>query len=830
MDAPAPDATEKGNISPRVPALAPVCGLLAAALGLGALLGWLLEIPQLAALASGRIPMAPSTAFFFLCYGAGSLFLLRARPGRTARWGALALGTLGLLAVSLLLLLSLQGIHPVIEHLGFSPAGTVDGAPIGHMSPLTAFCFILAGAAFLLALSASPKHFWPATAAFWCAASLSLLSLALLLAYLLGAPLLYGSGTIPPALSTALAFLLLGVSIQLAVWSRSSLRITRPADRRAPYHFILIFALLAAGIVLTGFLSFQKHEKEYRFGMEQQLSAIVTLKAARIADWLAERRADAAELASNPAFTERVDKWLTHGMVLERGGIAFRLDSLRVSHGYDGIALLDAGNRVTLQQGAPVELSGQVLAAVAQARASGRVVDSWFSRDKTGTIRLLWAAPLIPAGNERRQPVATVLLSARAETFLFPFIQEWPTASRSAETLLVRRDGNEVLFLNNLRFRGNAALNLRLPLTKIEVPAVQAALGREGVVAGRDYRGVPVLAALKAVAGSPWFLVARMDTAEIHAPLRDRLWSMVLVILALLIGAGAALILQWQRQQHELLAQVAEKDRQLACELEKRVAERTAQLDAANKELESFSYSVSHDLKAPLRGIDGYSRLLEEEYHHSLTAEGRQFLANIRRGVAQMHQLIEDLLAYSRMERRALHNVPVDLPALVRAVVAAAEAELAESGATLRLEVPALDLYTDHDGLAMALRNLLDNARKFSRGSQPPTIEIGARAENGKILLWVRDNGIGFDQKFHERIFDIFSRLERAEDFPGTGVGLALVRKAVQRMGGRVWAESAPGRGAVFYLELPGAESLRDDPAGERPGKPADTSTRREKP
>jgi signal transduction histidine kinase len=238
-------------------------------------------------------------------------------------------------------------------------------------------------------------------------------------------------------------------------------------------------------------------------------------------------------------------------------------------------------------------------------------------------------------------------------------------------------------------------------------------------------------------------------------------------------------------------------------ELEERVQERTVQLEAVNKELEAFSYSVSHDLKAPLRGIDGYSRLLEEDYHHKLDAEGRRFLLNIRQGAAQMHQLIEDLLDYSRFERRTRKSVTLDLSALVQAVAAERLPEAEQSGVLVRLEVPVCTVLVDREGLIIVLRNLLENALKFSRKAQPPTIEIGARREGDKAILWVRDNGIGFDMKFHDRIFDMFQRLQRAEDYPGTGIGLALVRKAMQRMGGRVWAESAPGAGATFFLELP---------------------------
>ena len=241
----------------------------------------------------------------------------------------------------------------------------------------------------------------------------------------------------------------------------------------------------------------------------------------------------------------------------------------------------------------------------------------------------------------------------------------------------------------------------------------------------------------------------------------------------------------------------------LNSELEERVAQRTAELAALNKELETFAYSVSHDLKAPLRGIDGYSHLLEEDYGDRLDDEGRLFIRNIRSGVRQMARLIDDLLAYSRIERRNLQRSVIDLPALVQRILAERATELEQGGAQIEVDVPAMTVLADPDGLAQVLRNLVDNALKYSRDAAPPRVCIGARHDDGVDHLWVRDNGIGFDMKFHDRIFEIFQRLQRAEDYDGTGVGLAIVRRAVTRMGGRVWAESAPGAGATFHLELP---------------------------
>ena len=237
--------------------------------------------------------------------------------------------------------------------------------------------------------------------------------------------------------------------------------------------------------------------------------------------------------------------------------------------------------------------------------------------------------------------------------------------------------------------------------------------------------------------------------------------------------------------------------------LEQRVNERTAQLRGLNEELEAFSYTVSHDLKAPLRGIDGYSQLLEEEHSSQLNEEGRQFLTRIRRGVLQMGDLISGLLDYSRMERRTMEQQRVDVPVLVAQVIEGHSADIDSTRVRLSLQLEPMVLQLDREGMAVVLRNLVGNAIKFSRTRDQPEVEIGARSEGPRRILWVRDNGVGFDMKYHDCIFGIFQRLQRAEDYQGTGLGLALVAKAVQRMGGRVWAESQPGQGATFFLEFP---------------------------
>ncbi len=229
-------------------------------------------------------------------------------------------------------------------------------------------------------------------------------------------------------------------------------------------------------------------------------------------------------------------------------------------------------------------------------------------------------------------------------------------------------------------------------------------------------------------------------------------------------------------------------------------------LRQVNRELETFTYSVSHDLKAPLRGIDGYSRLLLSDHADQLDDEGRGFLLHVRQAAQQMGVLIDDLLAYSRLERRDLTLAALPLATLVDQVLQGYRAALDARKVQLQLDLPeGLRVRCDVQGLTMSLRNLLDNALKFNDAHKDLQIRIAATRTQDGVQLSVRDNGLGFDMKFHDRIFAIFQRLHRAEDYPGTGIGLAIVRKAMERMGGRVWAESQPGRGTTFTLELPEA-------------------------
>ena len=248
--------------------------------------------------------------------------------------------------------------------------------------------------------------------------------------------------------------------------------------------------------------------------------------------------------------------------------------------------------------------------------------------------------------------------------------------------------------------------------------------------------------------------------------------------------------------------QAEEKIRQFNLELEERVHQRTAQLEAANQELEAFSYSVSHDLRAPLRAVHGFAGILAEDYAGRLDAAGLRVLEVIRREATRMGQLIDDLLAFSRASRGPMRSADIDMTSLARAVFEECAGRAADRKIQLDLN-PLLPARGDPSLVRQVLANLLSNAIKYTGPKPDAEIELGSRVEGNENVYWIKDNGVGFDPKYAHKLFGIFQRLHSDDQFEGTGVGLALVQRIVRRHGGRVWAEGKPNEGAAFYFTLP---------------------------
>ena len=334
--------------------------------------------------------------------------------------------------------------------------------------------------------------------------------------------------------------------------------------RRPGYLLILMSIILMVGIVVAGYQYYRNYEKHYRTSIENELFAITQLKVDELVRWRKERLADANILFKNALLSSLVQRFFKNP---EDAGAQLQLqewmDKYHVHYDYEQVSLLDAQGveRMTVPD-TPEPVTPHICPDAFAALRSGKVTFLDFHRGAPDRpIHLSLVVPLFDE-QDGSQPLGAFVLRINPDHYLYPFIRRWPTPSETAETLLIRRDGNEALFLSELRFQKNTALNLRVPLDKIELPAVKAVLGQKGIVEGMDYRGVPVIACTLAIPDSPWFLVSRMDTSEVYGPVRERLWEVVVFIGIMLLSVFTTLGFFWRHQRARFYRELFEKEKQ----------------------------------------------------------------------------------------------------------------------------------------------------------------------------------------------------------------------------------------------------------------------------
>jgi PAS domain S-box-containing protein len=681
--------------------------------------------------------------------------------------------------------------------------------------------------------------------------------------------------------------------------------------------WVIIFAALALLLLAAGGWYYRSEARRLRAQKHEEIAAIGALKAGQLQQWRQERLNDATRMAGGPLVRKTMAEFLREPGGPLRADLQARLQIERTAGGYaDALIFAPDGQLLLAANDAPEPLSPATRRVIAAALAGREAALSDFFRRDDGRIQIDVAAAVRDAAGA---PLAVTVLRSDAAAFLYPLIQSWPTPSPSAETFIVRREGDFVVWLNEARHQTNTALTLRQPLSRVEIPAVQAALGRRGAFEGVDYRGVKVLSDLRPIAGAPWFLVAKVDTGEIFADMRARTTLIALVAgsLILLAAAGTAFL---HRREHaadivrfntnnrslieasldplvtisaagritdvnaateqvtgrargeligtdfsdyftapeqaragyqrvfsegfvrdyplairhqdghatevlynasvyrdvhgqELgvfaaarditrLRRAEESIRRLNAELEQRVRERTAELTAANQELESFSYAVSHDLRAPLRAMSGFSQALVEDYGAALPEGARGYLEQITRASRRMAELVDGLLMLSRCARGELRREPVDLSALCERIRRELTRAEPERQVEWRIQ-PGLVARGDPRMMEVVLNNLLGNAWKYTGRQAAPVIRFYAEPADGRTWFCVADNGAGFDMQHAEQLFKPFQRLHRQEEFPGTGIGLATVQRILHRHGGTIQASAAVGQGATFKFSLP---------------------------
>jgi PAS domain S-box-containing protein len=335
---------------------------------------------------------------------------------------------------------------------------------------------------------------------------------------------------------------------------------------KTPWHFILIFSLLALGIGVTGYLYYEHQKKHIILEMRRELFAIADLKARQIVNWRKERMTDAEDIFQNSLIIHHIQNWLNTGQMSYRQEILSWMKILHTRFDYHGIFLLDAKRIVRLSVSDMDEPLGFYLETLAiEAVQTKKIIfTDLFRNEKTNHIHLDILIPLISKG-PHSAPVGLLLLRIEPKYFLYPLIQSWPIPSPTAESLLVRREGDEVVFLNELRHRRNTALSLRFPIGKQQRIATMAVSGVESITEGADYQGVKVLAAVRPIPDSPWYLIAKVNQEEIYAPIREHVRVVIILAGTLILAAGVSIGLLWRHQVSQFY------QKQYETELERRV-------------------------------------------------------------------------------------------------------------------------------------------------------------------------------------------------------------------------------------------------------------------
>ncbi|MGD8566466.1 MAG: ATP-binding protein [Gammaproteobacteria bacterium] len=525
-------------------------------------------------------------------------------------------------------------------------------------------------------------------------------------------------------------------------------------------------------------------------------------------------------------------------------------DALASIGSFTAISVLNKNGRVIVStEPGQAKLNYRQYDFYAQARKENNA--EHFFQDENGNLNVYLSGPLTING----EFVGILLIESNAHNIV-SLIRDYSGLRQTGETLLGRisADGKAVQYLTPLRFNAEAALTLKEPIDNDANPLVKALAAKKALLTtATDYRGKEVLAATNYISETGWGVVVKIDTAEAFKPINSLvkyIFVITLGIMFVVIGVSYTFarmiskpIVQLTKTAHainegDLSQRAVVRGNDEAAELagtfnnmannliltqydlenmnkelqshrehlEEKVSRRTRELEEKNKELESFAYTVSHDLRSPLRAIDGYSKILQEDYEAVLGDEGRINLARIRNAAQRMGDLIDDLLELSRINRSEITKKKIDLSSKVHSVLA----RLGHGVNGRKVDVVVQPgVYVTGDDLLMdiVVTNLVSNALKYTGKEQTARIEFGEVAKDGEQVYYFRDNGIGFDMKYSHKLFGAFQRLVAYDEYPGTGIGLATVYRVITRHGGRVWAEGEVGKGATFYFTVPSENS-----------------------
>lgn len=593
----------------------------------------------------------------------------------------------------------------------------------------------------------------------------------------------------------------------------------KPNDSKGHGSLLLTFAVLSLIIVIAGFLGASYTAYNEKKKAVEQLKTVANMKANELKRWINERQNDAEFLRGATFFVDQNIKWQKPLDKELAAKVLPRLEALKRISDYSLVFLVSKNGEILLSTGkGGITITPMLKETISQSLAKNNTVFTDIYRlpeNEGGQIVIDFVSPTYSPLESQK---IVIVSRVEVERFLYPYMQFWPIKSRTAETLLFRKEGDKILFLNELRHLKNSALSLKIPLKQNTLLAAQAVSEQatpDEALDGVDYRNTPTIGVAQKIDGTNWFLISKQDKSEIYAEARQTaFWIGLADALSIVILAAAILLLHQRRElyvarirhkeQAEKLEErkaAQEKINRLNRTLEQKVLERTKQLENAYNEMEAFTYSVSHDLRSPLRATDGFSQALLEDYTDKLDEQGKDYLQRIRNASQKMGALIDDLLKLSRLTRHDMVISKVDLGEIAKDVCEELKSAGIGKNATVEIE-EGLIAYADANLIKIALTNLISNAFKFSAHREKAHIAFRSRHENGKKIYYIEDDGAGFDMEYAYQLFKPFHRLHTSNEFEGSGIGLAIVQRIIARHFGRVWAQGEVGNGASFFFTL----------------------------
>jgi two-component system, NtrC family, sensor kinase len=615
--------------------------------------------------------------------------------------------------------------------------------------------------------------------------------------------------------------------------------------------FILYFLLISlVPLSISIYITYARSLKALKAEVANSLSVVADNKANQIEAFLVRQKKEAGTLSYTSEITSAIEKLSAS---LRAGGkdspeyaalseeLKPILKYYQKLFDYEDIMLVNPDGEIMLSsEGRRESKSLYEVALAKQSQLAGVFVRSKESQEtevsdfqyEPGAKKAsLFFSTWVTQG---ANPLGAVIAQMN-NLLLYEFTQDYTGLGDTGETIIVTKIGDEAVCITPSRFDSGAGFQRAIMLGSGDGLYIQKALQPEkGAGVFTDFRGRQVFAVTRYLPDFRLGIAVKMDTAEVFASarrLKNTLLSMSIVIQAVVALIALAIARSVSRPIKSLtgvaktisagelsvraVTETTDEIGELAAsfnqmtdslvESKARVEEQKRLLEEANKELDSFVYTVSHDLRAPLRGIEGFTRFLEHDYADKLDTQGKDYLARIKGGASRMQKLIDDLLTLSRISRIKNPYEDVDVKALVSSVLSRIEFDIKTHNVELKISDSFPVVRCDRIKMEEVFLNLINNAVKFSSTNTAanPRVEVGYADKGDAHEFYVRDNGIGIDKKHHQEVFGIFKRLHKQDEYEGTGAGLSIVKRIIDDHKGSIWIDSVPGQGATFYFTLP---------------------------